>query len=51
MLRPDETRLTLWIPAGAEYQIRVFNQRGLLKSGVAREDSSISVGLERQSAP
>lgn len=32
MLRKDETDFVLWIPKGAEYEIRVFNQKGLLKS-------------------
>src|SRR5262249_41642386 len=30
MLRPDEISFLLWIPAGVEYQIRVFDRHGLL---------------------
>jgi hypothetical protein len=40
MLRPQETRFVLWIPAGMKHEIRVFNRRGLLKSKVATEDGS-----------
>lgn len=45
MLRQDETRFLLWIPAGVEYEIRVFNVDGILKSQVETNSNSISVGL------
>ena len=45
MLRKDETQFVLWIPTGAEYELRVFNQHGLLESIVEYDDSSVSVGL------
>jgi hypothetical protein len=45
MLRKDEAEFVLWIPNGAEYEIRVFNQNGLLRSITERDGSSVAVGL------
>jgi hypothetical protein len=45
MLRKDEAEFTLWIPNGALYEIRVFNQKGLLRSVTERDGSSVAVGL------
>src|SRR6185369_16056339 len=46
MLRPKESDFVLWIPASTEYEIRVFQRGGLLKSHVAFEGKSLSVSLE-----
>lgn len=46
MLRPDEPRFVLWIPAGVKYKIRVFDRHGLLGTRVDIEGTSISIGLE-----
>lgn len=46
MLRQNETRFVLWIPAGADYEIRVFNSGGVLNSRVETDPDSISVTLE-----
>ena len=48
MLRQNETRFRLWIPDTVEYEIRAFNQHGLLESHVERTGNSLSVGLARQ---
>jgi hypothetical protein len=45
MLRQDEADFVLWIPKAAEYEIRVFNSRGLLDACVVRDTDFISVGL------
>jgi len=45
MLRQDEAEFVLWIPNGALYEIRVFNQKGLLRSMTERDGSSIAVRL------
>jgi hypothetical protein len=45
MLRKDEAEFVVWIPKGAEYEIRIFNQKGLLKSMTERDGSSVAVGL------
>ncbi len=48
MLRQNETRFRLWIPNTLEYQIRAFNQHGLLESHVDGSGNSLSVGLVSQ---
>ena len=45
MLRQGEMEFVLWIPDGAEFEIRVFNSEGLLNSSLQSVGDSISVGL------
>ncbi len=48
MLRQKESDFLLWIPSGAEFEIRVFDRHGLLESRVTSDDNSIAVGLVDQ---
>ena len=50
MLREGEVDFVLWIPSGAEYEIRVFNGAGPLNSRVQSDGDLISIGLDCASA-